>query len=94
MRMQVYSVFDQAVRAYLGPFHVRSRAEAIRSFIGAVNEGKNDFKANAKDYTLFYLGDYDDNEGVYYSAQPGPESVLTALQAVDVDVFPLDRQVK
>lgn len=93
MRLQVYSVLDLAVRAYLNPFMARTRGEAIRNFAAAVNGGQNDFKRNAADYTLYYLGDYEDTEGVYYMAQPGPEKVLTALESIEDDqLFPPARK--
>lgn len=87
MRMQVYSIHDQAVKAFLLPFFVRARGEAIRSFTAAVNDEKSQFNRNYGDYTLFYLGDYDDTEGVFYSAQPQPEPVVRAGDVLEDTVF-------
>lgn len=82
MRLTVCSVYDAQVRAYLQPFFSRSRGEAVRSFVAACNEPEGQFKKHSSDYTLFWLGDYEDTEGVFYSAQPVPERILGAAEAV------------
>lgn len=85
MKLMMFSVFDSAVGAFLTPFFVRSRGEAIRSFQDAVNDAKHQFHSHASDYTLFVFGEFDDNNGDMSSIGV-PEKVATALELLMRDV--------
>lgn len=76
---QMYTVYDSKVEAYLPPFFVRSRGEAIRNFETAVNQVDHQFCKFSADYTLFYIGDYDD-EDAKFKLPLAPESVGNALE--------------
>ncbi len=65
----VYSVFDSKVGAFLLPFFSRNRATALRSFTSAVQDGSSDFHRYAGDYTLFEIGEWDPEKGVYTPAE-------------------------
>lgn len=64
-KLRVYSVFDSKVGAYMSPFYVRSRGEAMRSFGDAVNDENHPFHKHPGDYTLFDLGEYDEGSGKF-----------------------------
>jgi len=82
MILQIYSVYDKAVGAYLQPFYARSRGEAIRSFMDACNNEKHQFATSPADYQLMYLGLWDDDSGLFsLGNNTGPESVISALEA-------------
>jgi len=70
MKLKIFSVFDAPVGAYLQPFFCRSNGEAIRSFQDACNDGKTQFAQHPNDYTLFYLGEWDDTGGVLDTSTP------------------------
>lgn len=74
MMWKVFSVYDSKVEAYLRPFFMRSRGEAIRGFVTVVNEAGTDFNKYPEDYTLFEIGDYDEKTGVI-----SPSAAKTAL---------------
>lgn len=80
MRLEVYSVFDEAVKAFLPPFFLRSRGEAIRSFAAAVNDPQHQFHKHTKDYVLFMCGVFDDGSGTFDLLARGPELVISGLQ--------------
>lgn len=63
MKLQIYTVFDSAVGAHLQPFFVRSEGEALRMLRAAVNDTNTQFHANPSDYSLVYLGEFDDSTG-------------------------------
>lgn len=65
MIYELYTVYDAAVKAFLPPFFCRAKGEAIRSFSASVNESGHQFNKYAADYTLFYLGQYDDGPGIF-----------------------------
>ncbi|QCQ85037.1 nonstructural protein [Blackfly microvirus SF02] len=68
--MQIFTVYDSATRAYLQPFFCRSNGEAIRSFQDAANDPKHIFNQHIMDYTLFYLGEWDDEGGTFEPNTP------------------------
>lgn len=82
MILEMYSVYDSAVQAYMTPFFVRSKGEAIRSFSEAVNDEKHQFSKHASDYSLFALGAYDDNSGSVEGLKV-PVRVITALECLE-----------
>lgn len=70
MKLQVYSVFDRAVTAFLPPMFVRAKGEMLRQFQSAVNSPDHQFHKHLSDYTLFYLGEFDDAGGVFSAIEP------------------------
>lgn len=84
MKLEVYTVYDNAVGAFLRPFFVRSRGEAIRSFTDAVNDPKSEIGSHREDFTLFMIGYYDDNAGLVSSIAT-PDRVISALECADPD---------
>lgn len=63
MILEVFSVFDKQVQAYMQPFFCRTKGEAIRSFTEACNDPGKPFGKYALDYSLVGLGTFDDNSG-------------------------------
>ncbi|QCQ84738.1 nonstructural protein [Blackfly microvirus SF02] len=76
MILQVFSVLDKAVLAFLPPFFVRSKGEAIRSFSDACQDKEHQFAKHMTDYVLMYLGEWDDKSGAFVSCEP--ERVVAA----------------
>lgn len=70
----VCCVHDVKAGAFLPPFFVRNRAEAIRSFADAVRDDKHQFCRHPEDYTLFSIGGFDDEKGIVI-----PDTAPTAL---------------
>lgn len=74
----VCAVRDQAVKAFAHPMYFRSKDEARRSFGDGVNDPKNTtFGAHASDFSLWCLGEWDD-EGRITAIEPE-----CLMQAVD-----------
>lgn len=70
MKLQVYSVYDKAVNAFLQPFYCRSKGEAIRSFTEACSDDKSNFSKYPLDYFLVELGEFDDSTAVFNTHDP------------------------
>lgn len=81
MMMQVYAVYDAAVKAFNAPFYFRSRGEAIRSFTEAVSDEKSNFFKYASDYNMFYLGEWNDADGCFV-CPVAPERVISAQEVL------------
>ena len=92
MKLLIFGVYDSAVQAFLQPMFFRSKGEGIRAFTAAANEEGHQFKKHASDYTLFFLGDYDDG-GAVFTPLSAPERMVTALEVLNDDVFPPGRKV-
>lgn len=81
-QLKTLSVYDKAVGAYLPPFNVRSIPEGVRAFADMANREGHSFNNHPADYTLFLIGDFDEETGLY--TQDGAHSSLgTALELMD-----------
>lgn len=61
MKLKMYSVYDSKVEAYMKPFYMRARGEAIRSFAQEVNRSDSDLGKYPADFTLFEIGTFDES---------------------------------
>lgn len=83
MILEVFTVMDKAVQAYLQPFYCRSKGEALRSFSEACNDQKNNFYKHSSDFYLVYLGTYDDKSGLFNSVEP--VRIISASECITDD---------
>lgn len=60
----VYSVFDSKARVFCKPFFVPTAEVAVRAFKGAANDGTHEMGRHGEDFTLFQVGEFDDERGV------------------------------
>lgn len=81
MIRKVFSVYDSKVEAFLQPFFMHTKGEAIRGFTEIVNDPNHQFSKYPADYTLFELGNYDDSNGSIVTF-PTPVSLGLALEFV------------
>lgn len=65
MLTKVFVVFDSATKAYMTPFFMHSRGQAIRAFTDTVNDPATIFARHAADFTLFELGTYEDENASF-----------------------------
>lgn len=86
MKLYCMSVFDKKVEAFLQPFFCRTIGEAVRSFTEAVNDPGKQFGRYAGDYSLYRLGEFDDNSGKFDSGEP--VHVVSAFEVVEEVAVP------
>lgn len=60
MKLKIYVVYDSKAEAYMQPFFMRSRGEALRGWQDACNDTKTQFNKFPEDFTLFEIGEYDE----------------------------------
>lgn len=65
----VFATFDSAVGEYSQPFTFQTVAQCTRSFTQAVNNPESEFAKSPADYTLFALGVFDLDNGVFSNYQ-------------------------
>lgn len=79
MKMKMFSVFDSKAAFFGNPWFDQQEASAIRNFSDAVNDGSNPnnqwFK-HPEDFSLFYLGEFDNEIGKFHLVTP--ENLVTA----------------
>lgn len=63
MKLKFFTTYDSKVEMYLQPFVMRSRGEAIRSWTQICNDPKTQFNQHPSDFTLFEIGEYDEETG-------------------------------
>ncbi len=66
MLLQVFTVFDSKAEAYLPPFYLITRGQAIRAFTDSVNDPNHQFAKHPEDYTLFLLGSFEDSSANFH----------------------------
>ncbi|WNK14387.1 MAG: nonstructural protein [Microvirus sp.] len=70
MKMRMYCMFDKAISAFTPPFCARTDGEAKRSFAVEVADAKGQIGRHRADYSLFFIGYYDDSLGLCVSESP------------------------
>lgn len=83
MKLAIYSIHDSAANAYTQPFFMHNDGLAIRAFQDNVNSTEdNNIKKHPEQFTLFKLGEYDDNSGII-KPLPSPTHITGALELVN-----------
>lgn len=65
MLLKVFCIFDSKTEAYMSPFFMKSKGEAIRALEGLVNDPQHNFGKYPGDFTLFELGSWDDSSATF-----------------------------
>lgn len=78
MILQVFSIFDSNIKAYMPPFFVNHRGEATRGFEELANDSKTNICKYAQDFFLFELGVFDNASGEF-TLLTNPNSLGCAL---------------
>lgn len=62
--LKIYTVHDSKAEAYLPPFFSSAHGLAIRGFEDAANKEGHPFNQHPGDYTLFHVGEFDEQTGI------------------------------
>lgn len=63
MILQVMVLYDGKARAHMEPFFVKNVEIGCRAFAGAANDPAHSLFHYADDFTLFHLGEFNDETG-------------------------------
>lgn len=83
MKLQICSVHDRALDAYMRPFFAQTIGQAIRIFNDGVNQKDTEMYAHPDDYDLYHLGEFDDQAGTCTNLAEGPKQIAIGKNAVD-----------
>lgn len=78
MILRIYAIYDSAAAVYMRPFYCTTDKEAQRAFADLAKDSTHSVGRHPNDYTLFKLGTYDDNTGMFLTSPP--ESMGNALE--------------
>lgn len=84
MIQQAFSIFDTASGIYSPPFFQITKGLAIRIFSDTAKDKNTSIGQHPNDFTLFYLGEFDDNTGAYSSLET-PTPIIKANETLTED---------
>jgi hypothetical protein len=87
MKLEIFSVYDSKAKAFLPPFFLPMVGQATRIFQNCANDKTHQFGANPADYTLFHLGDFDDEKAII-ETKPTPENLGIAQEFKNAEKIP------
>ncbi len=65
MQHKIFTIYDTKAEAYFPPFYLPQSSMAIRQFGDMVNDSNSSISKHPADYTLFELGEWDDNSSEF-----------------------------
>lgn len=65
MKMKCCQIYDSASNSFLRPFYVTDQKVAARFFNDMVNDPNDPVGKHPADYTLYYISDWDDKDGLH-----------------------------
>lgn len=86
MIRQVFAVYDEKASVFMTPLTFVSAGEAIREFETAVRTGGTQFNRYPRDFKLFRIGAYDDNNGKLTSVET-PTLLASGADYEDAEQF-------
>jgi hypothetical protein len=63
MYLQIFSIYDSKAEAYLNPFYMKTKGEAVRAVLSVMDDPQHNFTKYPQDFTLFHIGEFDDQKG-------------------------------
>lgn len=88
MKVKMFSVYDKKAAYYGTPFCFPRRELAERAFSDLVNDPKSSLFNHAEDFTLHYIGEFDDDLGLIVSVSPEPIVVGASVKRFRSAVVP------
>lgn len=85
MIYKVYSIFDNAIKAYMPPVCYRSKGEMLREISNVINsQNGNGISLHPADYFIFEIGEYDDSNASF-TLYDAPDKVGCAIEFKNSD---------
>lgn len=78
-QLKMFAVYDSITQSFAVPFCAVNSGDATRILAAGVNDPQTNLHHSTEDYSLFYLGHYDQDSGVMYPLK-APERVISAIE--------------
>jgi hypothetical protein len=82
-KLKVFTIRDDKLEQYNQPFFVPTIGAAERDFTDHANNNDSPLFKHPEDYTLFLLGEYDQETGKI-EQEPTPKPLMKAIEVKDV----------
>lgn len=92
MKLQVFSIFDIAVEAFMTPFYARAKGEAVRMFSDLASDRSSNVGKHPMDFVLMHVGEFDDRDGRFMD-MVSPVRILSASECI-VNAYPEEDKPK
>jgi hypothetical protein len=83
MKHCVVAIWDEKLQAFIRPWFAPRLGGAVRAFSDEVHRKDSEMNAHAEDYSLFELGEFDDETG-QFSCFDIPRKVISAQGLMDL----------
>jgi len=83
MKQKIFTIYDKKAEAYNTPWFQQTHGLAERIFRDESNNPESSINKHPEDYTLYYLGEYDQNTGEMEIPHP-PKPVMEAVEAQNI----------
>lgn len=83
---KIFTVYDQAAKAYLTPFFRAEEGQATRLFKDCVCDPTHAFHKNPADYTLFNIGAYNEATALL-EPNKTPIALGNGIEYLDSDMY-------
>ncbi len=70
MKHKMFVIYDSKANAFMQPWFLTQEGMAQRAFSDCVNDSDHNFGRHPEDYTLFNIGDFDDQNAKIQSTTP------------------------
>lgn len=81
MKIQFFAIYDEKACAYMCPLKEQNKLTALRAFSLTCEKQDTMFYQHPEDFSIFYVGDFDDNTGIFTSLEK-PELLAKATEFV------------
>jgi len=85
MKMQMFSVYDSKAEAFLPAFTCGNVPVAQRNVADCLTDPEHPFTKNPQDYTLFHLGEWDDQTAHIELLTPARNLGLVSQYSDDIN---------
>lgn len=80
MIAKMYSVYDAKAGSFAQPFFSQNEALAIRAVSAVMQDERHTFWMHSEDYSVYLLGEWDDETGRIEAIQPVVIATLTQIK--------------
>lgn len=70
MKIQIFSIYDSKAKVFSQAFFSPNIAVALRSFSVAVNDRETQLFKHPEDFSVFHIGEFDDDTGLLVPLLP------------------------
>lgn len=90
MKTQIFAIYDSTLKLYQQPHFCINRGHALRMVQDIMDRGDSPLSKHSNDFTLFELGEYDDETGKLKSlATPEKVAGCWELKPPESNVTPI-----